>query len=303
VSGLNWTSISGDYRLAGINITMKFYALLLNAQWKIVAEVGSKSTVLEPYSPIPVNPAETRVYKDVREPNDALWNASDIQNLKVTVFLKATSSSGVSGFFRVHETWVNFPSGRVVFGVHVNDVFDMFAWQFRMNWTGTMFDVKRVTEGMFLKEAAIAHGADTLFIFKMYNGATGNYTLVSSVMQAPASRGVDGNGTLAWVELEVQGYGALIMQLYDTGLADSFNNEIAHTISDGYFKNKLNGEANGDGNVNSLDLGTLNGRWSPAGGTPPWSLGYSRDNDCNDDGYINSLDLGVVNGNWGRHYP
>jgi hypothetical protein len=62
----------------------------------------------------------------------------------------------------------------------------------------------------------------------------------------------------------------------------------------------LTGDANGDRFVNSLDIGALNARWSPAGGTPAWSLGYSRDVDTNDDGYINSLDMGVVNANWGK---
>jgi len=60
------------------------------------------------------------------------------------------------------------------------------------------------------------------------------------------------------------------------------------------------GDANGDRIVNSLDIGALNGHWAPAGGAPPWSLGYNIDFDPNADGYINSLDIGVVNGNWGK---
>jgi hypothetical protein len=78
---------------------------------------------------------------------------------------------------------------------------------------------------------------------------------------------------------------------------------IAFTQSNGYFKNKLTGDANGDGFVNSLDIGKLNSHWAPATGTPVWSLGYRLVVDPNEDGYINSLDIGVVNGNWGRKYP
>jgi hypothetical protein len=62
------------------------------------------------------------------------------------------------------------------------------------------------------------------------------------------------------------------------------------------------GDANGDHMVNSLDIGALNAHWSPASGTPPWSLGYSLDFDTNDDGYINSLDIGVVNSHWGQSW-
>ncbi len=72
-------------------------------------------------------------------------------------------------------------------------------------------------------------------------------------------------------------------------------NQIGH----GFFNNKLTGDANGDGYVNALDVGKVNAHWAPAGGPPPWSLGYSRCVDCNDDGYINALDIGVINANWG----
>jgi hypothetical protein len=72
---------------------------------------------------------------------------------------------------------------------------------------------------------------------------------------------------------------------------------------DAWVKVKLAGDANGDGFVNSLDIGKLNSHWSPAAGTPAWSKGYSFTVDPNEDGYINSLDMGVVNLNWGTKYP
>ena len=60
------------------------------------------------------------------------------------------------------------------------------------------------------------------------------------------------------------------------------------------------GDANVDHIVNSLDISTLNAHWAPAGGAPPWSLGYDPKADCNDDGYVNALDTGVVNAHWGQ---
>lgn len=298
LSSLTWVP-PGEYRLAGINITMKYYALpVTNAQYKIVAAVGGKSTELVGWTIVPRSTSTPRVFNDVREPNDGLWTQSEIQNLKITTLIRNTTAAP-SITFRNYETWVSFPSGRVVFGVHVNDVFDLFAWQFRMGFPGNTFDVKRVAQGAFLREAAEAQGSTTTFVVKMYNGPTGNYTLVSDVMMAPATRGVDGNGTLAWVELEVQGYNATIMDLYDTQLADSFNNPIVHTTADGYFKNKLNGDSNGDKIVNVLDMGALSASWTGVVGALP----YSRDTDNNDDDVINVLDMGITSANWGRTSP
>jgi hypothetical protein len=62
------------------------------------------------------------------------------------------------------------------------------------------------------------------------------------------------------------------------------------------------GDANSDHIVNSLDIGAINCHWCPAGGAPPWSLGYNATVDTNDDGYINSLDIGTINANWGNSW-
>jgi hypothetical protein len=117
--------------------------------------------------------------------------------------------------------------------------------------------------------------------------------------------GITGAGRLCSLEFKVIGYGCSnftisVLGTLPTTLLDSTGASLAFVSTQGYFKNKISGDANGDGCVNSLDVGKLNSHWSPAGGAPPWSLGYSRDVDTNDDGFINSLDIGVVNANWGR---
>lgn len=49
------------------------------------------------------------------------------------------------------------------------------------------------------------------------------------------------------------------------------------------------GDLNGDGSVNSIDLGQLLGSWGPGTGAA----------DLNDDGLVNSQDLAILLGNWG----
>jgi len=118
--------------------------------------------------------------------------------------------------------------------------------------------------------------------------------------------GVDGNGTLLMIEFLITGYGCSDINItttesMPTQLLDSAGSDITFTTTDGWFKNKLTGDANGDGAVNVLDLGKINAHWYP--GPPEGALGYSRCVDNNDDGAINVLDQGVVNANWGRSVP
>ncbi len=113
--------------------------------------------------------------------------------------------------------------------------------------------------------------------------------------------GATGSGWLCTYEFLVQDYGYTELNIDDplTKLFDVNIDPITpFTKQNGWFKNKHPGDANGDTFVNALDVGKVNAHWAPAGGAPPWSLGYDRCVDCNDDGWINALDIGVINANW-----
>jgi len=126
---------------------------------------------------------------------------------------------------------------RVNIIVNVAKVPDLYSYEFKLNWTGSMLNVTKVVEGPFLKSEG-----STFFIPIMNN--TGNYvSVVSTLFMAPAR--VHGNGTLAIIEFLVEDYGSTILQLYETLLEDSqpFTPPIGHAIGDGYFDNTLAGDS------------------------------------------------------------
>jgi len=190
--------------------------------------------------------------------------------------------------------------------INISSVTDLYCLQINLTWNHAVLNVTRIGAGEFLlritspsKTASYQLG----FVINQTDNVKGYSGISDSDLGAVS--GISGSGRLVSVQFKVVGYGTSNMTIsllgnLKTTLLDSTGAVITFTTVDGYFKNKLNGDANGDRVVNSLDMGGVNGHWSPTGGPFPGSLGYSRDIDCNNDGVINSLDIGVINGNWGR---
>jgi hypothetical protein len=59
-----------------------------------------------------------------------------------------------------------------------------------------------------------------------------------------------------------------------------------------------NGDLNGDGSVNGLDLGLLLGNWSTPAGAPGCAGKTPCSADLNNDGVVNGLDLGILLAGW-----
>ena len=195
------------------------------------------------------------------------------------------------------------------FQVHVNitDAINLFSWQINMSWNTLMFNLSNIIASEFLNRTnptANTTSHELGYVINKADNVTGYTAPMESILGGDT--GVNGSGRLVTVEFLVTGYGCSNLTLSISGilpttLLNSTIDSMTFTMTDGYFKNKLSGDCSGDGYVNSLDNGKVNGHWAPAGGAPEWSLGYNRCVDNNDDGYINSLDDGVVNGNWGRN--
>ncbi len=229
------------------------------------------------------------------------------------------SSSAASVFVdptAVIKDYLNDPGYQVgdKFTVHVNvsDATDLFAWQVNLTWNPSILNFSRVKEyGPFLRATASPNGTSGWIdrdptqnvTIAPYNNTVG-YVAIAETILGDYS-GISGTGRLVSVEFEVVGYGCTNLTIGTDGtlattLLNSTQNSVTVTPTNGWFSNKLAGDANGDGYVNALDVGKVNAHWAPAGGPPGWSLGYARGVDNNDDGYINALDIGVVNANWGR---
>lgn len=175
---------------------------------------------------------------------------------------------------------------------------DLYTWHVTISYDNDTLNVSNLLYGDFLAGTISPNGtsADVANITGIFNDE--DYAWIAESVLGDYA-GVDGNGTLFRINFTITGYGCSEMNITTTGsmpteLLDSGGSTISFTMVNGYFKNKLTGDSNGDGYVNSLDNGKINAHWTPAGGQ------YDRCVDNNDDGYINSLDDGVVNGNWQR---
>jgi len=82
---------------------------------------------------------------------------------------------------------------------------------------------------------------------------------------------------------------------WDYGLAWRFTPDpsIVQSYSNGVYQ-LLNGDANGDGNVDTIDYGILSVNWSRTNAR--WD-----DGDFNGDGMVNSVDFSMMSINYGHH--
>ncbi len=113
--------------------------------------------------------------------------------------------------------------------VTVSGVYDLYGWQFRLNWTAGLIDVINVAEGPFLKL-----GGSTYFYYDVNETAgrmVADCTLLGNV------GGVTGSGTLATITFKVKGIGESSLTLWDVILLNSLEQSITCQVSSvyGYF--------------------------------------------------------------------
>jgi len=173
-----------------------------------------------------------------------------------------------------------------------------------------MLNVSSIIAGDFLNVGAAPNytsssaSPDGLgFVINVTENAEGYTFMGESILGADT--GVSGIGTLVTIEFLITGYGCTWLTIdvggtFPTTLLNSSttgNKVIAFDKVDGFFKNKLHGDSDGNGRVTSADAGALSDRWT---GPPPGLLPYSRCVDQYDDGIITSADAGRVSDNWDR---
>ncbi len=215
----------------------------------------------------------------------------------IMVLPEATVDSTLtSGYYNI-SIYTNYPDS------------DIWQWQFELTFDPAVLQGVQVRNGDLI---TAAKDSSASFAAGEFDNTLGELSLTGALFANGGGTPftTSGPGTLAYVDFTVIGRGCFYIELSDTTMLDDPDEAIPppplisalfhpNQIGHGFFNNKLTGDANGDGYVNALDVGKVNAHWAPAGGPPPWSLGYSRCVDCNDDGYINALDIGVINANWG----
>jgi len=208
--------------------------------------------------------------------------------------------------------------------VNVSNVTDLFSWQVTLVWNSSLLSVNRIFVGEFLNRTDSLNKTSSASPYyggmgyvikspKNLENVVGNVTLAESILEdaVPGSvSGVTGSGVLVTIEFLVTGYGCtgldinlsgnLRTMLLNSTMVNDVPGEIVlspENVHSGYFRNKLTGDANGDGIVNVFDV--LKVKYCLSG-PPPGPGGYERNVDINDDGLINVFDILIVKVNLGR---
>ncbi|HKZ93487.1 MAG TPA: hypothetical protein VJ249_02745 [Candidatus Bathyarchaeia archaeon] len=184
--------------------------------------------------------------------------------------------------------------------VNITDATDVFSYQVNVTWTTSMLNFTRVVSyGDFLAQTGSPYGTSRIEPTFIASNATGSASVAETILGDVA--GVGGGGRLFTLEFLILDYGCANITISSGGdlptmLLDSAGATISFSSADGYFKNKLFGDANSDRIVDIFDAATLSSRWTGA----PGALPYSRCVDNNDDGVIDIFDAAVTSANWGR---
>jgi len=110
--------------------------------------------------------------------------------------------------------------------INIANVFNLYAWEFRLSWNPSLLDLDNIVQGSFLEG-----GGSTYFSYKQ--NATVGY-LVADCTLLGMVPGVSGNGTLATITFHVENQGECTLDLYDVLLLDSFERLIPCDALDGY---------------------------------------------------------------------
>ena len=110
--------------------------------------------------------------------------------------------------------------------VTISGVYDLYGWQFRLNWTAGLIDIVNVTEGSFLKL-----GGGTYFYWDV-NATAGR--MVADCTLLGNVPGVSGSGTLATITFNVKGVGESPLTLWDVALLNSLEQSMTTQVASGY---------------------------------------------------------------------
>ena len=238
---------------------------------------------------------------------------------ELRLFESATFSSSTSSTPTVFvdpakniTDYEDLPIGSTVtFNINISDVTNLFSWQINMSWNPSILNVSRIIAGDFLlqttsgnKTAAYQLG----FVINTTDNAKGYTAMAESILGDAPGISVSGGGRLCSIEFLIVGYGWTDLTIRLTGrlptkLLNSTGNVVplpTENVLNGWFDNRITGDANGNGIVTISDMGEISDHWT---GPPPGVYPYAPYCDLNDDGRIGISDMGIVSDNWGREVP
>jgi len=121
------------------------------------------------------------------------------------------------------------PPGPFSVDIVINDVTDLFAFQFDLSFDPNVISATSITEGPFLQI-----GGSTFFFPGIIDNSMGRISFVADTILGVVP-GVNGTGVLATVNFTVvsTAFDRSSLTLSDTMLLDSLKSPITHTTGDG----------------------------------------------------------------------
>jgi len=130
--------------------------------------------------------------------------------------------------------------------INISGVSDLYGWEFKLSWNPSLLEAINVTENSFLR-----NGGETYIVSKVNN--IEGYILVGCTLLRKIA-GVNGNGTIATVELRVRNTGSCTLDLCGTKLVSSLKKLEAHSDIDGWIRITPKGDADYNGLVEMADF-------------------------------------------------
>jgi len=187
--------------------------------------------------------------------------------------------------------------------VNITGVTDLFAWQVNMSWDASLLNVSNIIAGEFLNRTnptANTTSHELGFVINKADNATGYTAMGESILGGVS--GENGSGRLVTIEFQVVGYGCTDLTIIiaggdlPTSLLNSTLDSMAFTTTAGYFRNKLQGDTDGNQVVDGADISVVIAH-RDAGGP----AGYDRNVDIDDNTAIDGADISLVIANRDRH--
>lgn len=124
------------------------------------------------------------------------------------------------------------PGRSFTIDVNVNNVTDLGAWEFKLNYDTTILDAISVSPTPYTE-----NNTDWVPIDDQNNWAPINDTIgrvwCGALVEALLGQGLNGSFPLVTINFTATAKGSCTLDLYDTLLGDSYGNEIPHTVIDG----------------------------------------------------------------------
>jgi len=183
------------------------------------------------------------------------------------------------------------PSSNFTVNVNIVNATDVYSFEFRLDFNPAILESFDLQEGSFLSNGNVTLSATTI------NNTEGYVSMNSTLTDLPA---VSGDGNLAIMSFNVLKTGSTPLTISELILRNATEQILNVTSASSHFSNvALEGDINGDGIVDILDLNAA----STAFGTTPDSPRWNPAADLNNDGTIDVLDLVIILINFGSVVP